>query len=133
MSVSELENRDDKSIIKRGGILKYLHILGDKLSIKNSIKDNNNTKFKFHFISRINHSDIIDKTSETSTCAFRARFNEVEKDDNKIFVSVDDDNNIFNESQLKNKSIMSNCIKINPNLKYNPTFLNDDGIFNKPR
>ena len=131
MSVSELENRDDSSFIKRGGILKYLHILGDKLSIKNSIKDNNNTKFKFHFISKINHSDIIDKTYETSTCAFRARFNEVEKDDNKIFVSVDDDNNKFNESQLKNKSIMSNCIKINPNLKYNPTFLNDDGIFNK--
>ena len=40
MSVSELENRDDSSFIKRGGILKYLHILGDKLSIKNSIKDN---------------------------------------------------------------------------------------------
>lgn len=129
ISVQMSEIKNDNSNIKIGGLLSYLHILGDSLETMNTEKDSNSTKFNFHLIATLDNK-LYNITSST-TCTFRSRFDKIETNNTEIFLPVDDENNLFKESQLKNKKLMEQCISVNPNIKYNPTYLDKNGIFNK--
>lgn len=126
LQLSEISNENTN--IKENGTLTYFNISGDSLKPYDGKKDSNKTKFNFHLIATADdkHHSFLD----SSTCAFWSSFNNITVDKKEIFVSISDKNNLYKESQLKNKGFMKSCRDKSPNLKYNPTFLNDDGLFN---
>lgn len=136
-------NEDDYSKIKSKTL--YLHVYNNKLmapSANDAItSDNSSTRLYLTFIatpetpetSETPETPETPETRESSNdieCVFYSRFLKRTNDKNlTILNSIDDTNNLYKESELRNLKIFNSC-KTNNNVNYTPDFVSKNNETN---